>query len=230
MDDVAVPHLVEQRSRTDHASPRLSPREGSEYRRSRGTSVPSISIYDSGVPVLLAILAFVVLASPFGMATASAIDDSDGLTVEVTVEFSEPAVAMIARPFSDFEELPPTALVEDSAGVWIGWVELPTAQNWQIAFEAFSGDGETALSEGSSLIELGVDAILIASDVEGPLPSDPLLPSGSIWLIAGIVGMVAALVLLAFWTFGTWGEPARESPDVEEGLPDVVDEGHEAED
>jgi hypothetical protein len=158
------------------------------------------------VPTLLAVLASVVLVSPFGTATASAIDDTGGLTVEVTVEYSANAVAVIARPFSDYEELPPTALIEGPNGAWIGWVELPTAQNWQIAFEAFEPDGVSTLSEGSTLIELGVDAILITSEVEGPLPSKPLLPAGSVWLIVGVVSMVAALVLLSIWTFGSWGE------------------------
>lgn len=215
VDDVGVPHFVEQCSRSGHAPPRLSPREGSEACVRRRTNVSFVGIYDAGVPTLLAILAVVLLASPFGTATATAIDDSDGLTVEVSVEYSETATAVIARPFSDFEELPPTALVEDSDGKWIGWVELPTAQNWQIAFEAFEPDGTSNLSTGSTLIELGVDAIVIKSDVEGPLPGKPLLPVGSIWLIAGVVSMIAALVLLAFWTFGSWADAEDEDEDGE---------------
>ena len=182
------------------------------------------------MPTLLAILAAVLLTSPFGTATATAIDDSDGLTVEVTVEYTGEAVAVIARPFSDYEELPPTALVEDSDGVWIGWVELPTAQNWQIAFEAFEQDGVSALSDGSSIVELGVDEIIIASEVEGPLPSKPLLPSGSIWLIVGVVSMVAALVLLSFWTFGSWGDSEdgdEEDVDVDDSQTEEEDESHD---
>ena len=186
------------------------------------------------MPTLLAILAAVVLTSPFGTATATAIDDSDGLTVEVTVEYTGEAVAVIARPFSDYEELPPTALVEDSDGVWIGWVELPTAQNWQIAFEAFEQDGVSALSDGSSLVELGVDEIIIASEVEGPLPSKPLLPSGSIWLIMGVVSMVAALILLSCWTFGSWGDSGdgadvdvEEDVDAEDSQTEEEEEPHD---
>ncbi len=182
--------------------------------------------YDAGVPTLLAILTAVVLTSPFGTATATAIDDTKGLTVEVTVEYSRSAVAVIARPFSDYEELPPTALVEGTDGAWIGWVELPSAQNWQIAFEAFESDGSATLSDGSTLIELGVDEIVIASEVEGPLPSEPWLPAGSIWLIVGIVSMVAALVLLSFWTFGSWGdaEDDENDEDPDAGTTDVQDE------
>ena len=182
------------------------------------------------MPTLLAILAAVLLTPPFGTATATAIDDSDGLTVEVTVEYTGEAVAVIARPFSDYEELPPTALVQSPDGVWIGWVELPTAQNWQIAFEAFEQDGVAALSEGSTLVELGVDAIVIASEVEGPLPSKPLLPAGSIWLIVGVVSMVAALVLLSFWTFGSLGDSGDDEEgdvNVDEGQTEEEDESHD---
>jgi hypothetical protein len=169
------------------------------------------------MPALLAILFAVLLSSPFGIATATAIDDSNGLTVEVSVDFSGDAVAVIARPFSDFEQLPPTALLARPDGTWLGWVELPTAQNWQIAFEAFEPDGVSTISEGSTLIELGVDAVVITSEVEGPLPTKPLLPSGAIWLIAGVVSMVAALILLAFWTFGSWGDDDETQDGGEEG-------------
>lgn len=182
------------------------------------------------MPVLLAILATVVLTSPFGVATATAIDDSKGLTVEVTVEYSASATAVIARPFSDFEELPPTALTADTDGRWIGWVELPTSQNWQIAFEAFEVDGVSNLSEGSTLIELGVDAVVIDSEVVAPLPDEPLLPAGSMWLIAGVISMVAALVLLAFWTFGSWGDTDGEDEVAEPadvGTDEVVEEESE---
>lgn len=186
------------------------------------------AIYDVGMPILLAVLSAVVLASPFGLATASAIDDSDGLTVEVTVQFSEEAEAMIARPFSDFEELPPTALTRNGDEGWIGWVELPTAQNWKIAFEAFRPDGEATLSEGSTLIELGVDVVVIESEVEAPLPSAPLLPEGSPWLIAGVISMVAALILLAFWTFGSWGDTEAGDDDATEAGRADDDEGDAA--
>ncbi len=165
------------------------------------------------MPALAAILVAVVLASPFGAATATAIDDTDGLTVEVTVEFTDTAVAVIARPFSDFEELPATALVPRPDGTWIGWVELPTAQNWQIAFEAFEPGGVVSLSEGSTLLELGVDPVVIVSEVEGPLPDKPLIPTGSLWLIVGVISMVAALVALAFWTFGSWGDADADRED-----------------
>ena len=77
--------------------------------------------------LLLALIAVITLSSPFGDAEASAIDLEDGLVIEVIVEVSDTYEAVLARPFSSFEELPPTALVDLGNGTWGGAVELPTA-------------------------------------------------------------------------------------------------------
>ncbi|MCZ7532259.1 MAG: hypothetical protein M5U23_02415 [Acidimicrobiia bacterium] len=152
---------------------------------------------------LIGILAAVTLASPFGAAEGSAIDDTQGLTVEVTVVYDSSAKAVIVRPFSDYEELPPTAMVAEGDGTWIAWVVLPTAQNWQIAFEGFPAGGGSDISETTDLIALGVDSVVIDSDVTAPLPSKPLIPQGSWWLIVAVVVGLAALGALAYWTFGS---------------------------
>lgn len=153
------------------------------------------------MPYLAALIAAVMLASPFGEASASAIDLSEGLTVEISVEYDADAAAVIVRPYSDFEELPPTAMALQPDGSWFAWVELPTAQNWQVAFEGFRSDGGSDLSDGTDLIALGVDPVVIESEVVEPLPSQPLIPSGSWWLIVAIVLGVLALVGLAYWAF-----------------------------
>lgn len=154
------------------------------------------------VPVLIAILASVVLAAPFSAAEAAAVDDTDGLAVEITVEYPSGAEAVIVRPFSDFEELPPTAMTDLGDGVWGALVLFPSAQNWSVAFEAFPNDGGSVVSESTTLLAMGVDPVVIDSEVTAPTPSDPLIPEGSWWLIAGIVLAFAALIVLAFWTFG----------------------------
>ncbi|MEZ5176294.1 MAG: hypothetical protein R2823_08835 [Acidimicrobiia bacterium] len=152
--------------------------------------------------LVLAVVAAVVLAPPFGAASATAVDDTDGLVVEVVVQFDAAAEAVIVRPHSDFEELPPTAMAVQDDGTWMAWVQLPTAQNWQITFEGFHPDGEVDLSESTDLLSLGVDPVVITSEVTAPLPSQPLIPAGSWWLIIGVVLAVAALGVLAAWTFG----------------------------
>ena len=175
------------------------------------------------MPFLIALIAAVTLASPFGEATGSAIGDTDGLLVEITVDYDSAAEAVIVRPYSDFQELAPTAMTPTPEGVWIAWVDLPTAQNWQIAFEAFDADGTTNLSEGTNLLSLGVDPIAIDTGPVEPLPSQPLIPDGSLWLIVAVVFAVVALAVLAFWVFSP--DPAEgdeEDPGVEQGV-DVDD-------
>ena len=184
------------------------------------------------MPLLIALLAAVILVSPFGEATGSAIDDTDGLLVEITVEYDSAAEAVIVRPYSDFQELAPTAMTPTPEGVWIAWVDLPTAQNWQIAFEAFGADGTVDLSEGTDLLALGVDPIAIDSEVVESLPSKPLIPDGSLWLIVAVVFAVIALGALAFWAFSP--DPAEEDDEeigaeVDEGPPNDPD-GESADD
>lgn len=151
--------------------------------------------------IVIAILASVVLAAPFSTASAAAVDDTDGITVEITVEYPSGAEAVIARPYSSFEELPPTAMADLGDDVWGALVRFPTAENWSVAFEAFAAGGSSTVSDSATLLELGVDPVVIATGVTAPLPSDPLIPDGSWWLIVGIGLAFAALVALSFWTF-----------------------------
>ncbi len=155
----------------------------------------------SSVHVLIAILATVVLGAPFGTANAAAVDDTNGLTVEITVEYPSGAEAVIVRPYSDFEELPPTAMSDLGDGLWGALVVFPNAQNWSVAFEAFPTSGGSVVSDGTTLLTMGVDPVVIESEVTSPTPSDPLIPEGSWWLIAGIALALAALIALAVWTF-----------------------------
>ncbi len=157
------------------------------------------------MPWILGLLASVVLAAPFGSASAAAVGDTNGLEVLVTVEYESGAEAVIARPFSQFEELPPTAMVDNGDGTWTTVVRLPTFENWTVAFEAFPAGGGSDVSDGATLIDMGVDPVVVTPDVEAPLPADPLIPDGSWWLIIGIGLAIAALIALSVWTFG--GDP-----------------------
>lgn len=163
--------------------------------------------------VLIAVFTSVVLAAPFSTASAAAVDDSAGLAVEITVAYSGGAEAVIVRPHSPFEELPPTALSDLGEGEWGGIVVFPTAENWSVAFEAFPSDGASVISDTTDLLAMGVDPVVIQSEVDTPLPSDPLVPEGSWWLVIGIVLALAALVVLAVWTFGGGGGGEPETDD-----------------
>ncbi len=157
---------------------------------------------------MLAILLTVLLAAPFGSASATAVDDSNGLTVEVTVEYSSAAEAVIARPYSQWEELPPTAMTDLGDGTYRALVVLPTFEDWTIGFEAFRADGETDLSDGATIVEMGVDPVVVGATPPAAPVEAPIVPAGGWWLIGGITFGVLALALLAWWAFGT--APAAE--------------------
>ena len=110
---------------------------------------------------LALILAAVSLGAPFGSAEASAVSDEGGLTIEVVVEVDNGFTAVLVRPFSSFDELPPTAMNNRDDGTWGALVTLPTAEDWLISFEGIRETGETVRSDSAFLSELGVDPIVI---------------------------------------------------------------------
>jgi hypothetical protein len=172
------------------------------------------------VVLVVLVLAAVTLVPPFGEATATAISDADGLAVEIIVSYRSSAEAVIARPYSAYEELPPTVLSDRGDGTFGGIVVFPTSENWSVGFEAFRTDGESDLSDGATLTEMGVDPIVVSLAPDAPLPSDGLIPEGGWWLIAGIGLALAALGLVGWWAFSEADEHAvDDAPDT----PDVRD-------
>ena len=165
---------------------------------------------------ILALIAMVTLGAPFGDATAGAISLDNGMTIEVIVEVDRSFDVVIARPFSSFEELPPTALSDLGNGSWGGFVTLPTPENWSILFDAFETDGTTFRSDTTDLLAMGVDKVVIAGD---PLPpaSGAGWPVATVWLALAVVLIFGSLAALTWWTFS--GDPDGE--DLEGEPPDV---------
>lgn len=159
---------------------------------------------------LLLAVASVVLSSPFGTAEAAAIDDDDGLTVEMSVAVSGAVAVVIVRPFSSFEQLPPTALVDRGDGIWGGLVVLPSAENWSIVFDAIDPEGEAFRSETTTLIALGVDPVVVAGPPDAPVSSRGI-DASTLWLIAAVVLATAALGVLSWWTFAGAGDDGEGS-------------------
>lgn len=163
--------------------------------------------------ILIAVIALVTLASPFGDAEAAGVALDDRLTIEVSVEVRGTFEAVIVTPFSSFEELPKTALRNRGDGTWGGLVELPSAEDWSVVFDAIEPDGTASRSETVTLTELGVDPVVVGAEPAEPIPGDPI-PASTWWLIGGILLALAALGALAWWTF------ADPTPDTRHQTPD----------
>ncbi len=174
---------------------------------------------------LLLAMASVVLANPFGIAEAAAIADDDGLTVEMSVAVSGTFSVVIVRPFSSFEQLPPTALVDRGDGTWGGLVALPSAEDWSIVFDAIDPEGEAFRSDTTTLTALGVDPVVVAGPPEAPVPSRGI-DASAMWLITAVVLAMAALGALAWWTFaGDRAEGDDPASDTDAGPPADGDPG-----
>jgi hypothetical protein len=150
--------------------------------------------------IVVALVALILLPSPFGEAEAEAVSLDDGLTIEVVVDVEGPFTVVLAQPFSSFEQLPPTALANLGDGSWGGFVELPTAQNWSLVFDAFESDGTTVRSQSTNLLELGVDRVIVSGEPEESTDSGGF-SAASLWLVLAIVLLLGSLVVLAWWTF-----------------------------
>lgn len=179
------------------------------------------------MPYVLAVIAIVVLVSPFGVVEGRAVDDENGLTVEITVEVDETFEAVLIRPFSSFEEIPPTALAPLDDDTWGGFVTFPTAENWLIVFDAHDSEGTATRSESMSLTDIGVDPLVIAGE-PAPLPGRGL-DSTTWWLIGAVTAALAALAALAWWTFAAdSGESgAAEPADVDPADVDTGESPHQ---
>ena len=144
-------------------------------------------------------MTMVVLVSPFGAVEGKAVSDEAGLTVEITVTVDRTFEAVLVRPFSSFEELPPTALVALDTDTWGGRVTFPTAEDWSLVFDGLEAEGEAHRSEAVTLTDIGVDRLVVAGE---PAPGvGRSLDSSTWWLIGGMITALAALAALVWWTF-----------------------------
>ncbi len=151
------------------------------------------------MPYVSAIIAALVLASPFGAVEGKAVSDEAGLTVEITVEVDKTFEAVLVRPFSSFEELPPTSLVALDADTWGGLVTFPSSEDWSLVFDGLEADGTATRSDAMTLTAIGVDPLVVSGD-SAPLPRRGI-DTSTWWLIGGMVAALGALAVLAWWTF-----------------------------
>ncbi len=177
------------------------------------------------MPFLLAIVAAVVLMPPFGAVEAKAVSDVGGLTVEITVEVDKTFEVVLVRPFSSFEELPPTSLLAVDTETWRGLVTFPSAEDWSVVFDGLEADGTASRSGAVTLTEMGVDPLVVVGE-PSPLPRRSIARS-TWWLIGGMITALASLAVLAWWTFAPdssdEGSSDAEKADTDDGAAEPSD-------
>ncbi len=182
------------------------------------------------MPVFLALLLSVVLSPPFGVAEATAVSTTGGLTLEVMVEVNATATAVLVRPVGQGTELPPVALTDQGDGTWAGIVELTTVENIQVAFELIPSSGPSTVSETHTLTELGVDRALFESSPVGSASDaeddDEDAAANRQWVWLALAAGAAGLALLVIWAFWDRDEESDEAP--EEPLDTSNAKSHEA--
>ena len=152
--------------------------------------------------MLLALIASVVLAVPFGPAAATGSPGPSGIVVEVELAMQAlPApTTVLAHVVSGSRPQETHALALSADGVFRTTFAAP-AEDADVVFEALWPDGTTAASESVRFSELGVDTALLT-----PPPSlidrqTSVGPDGGSrwgWLALG-AGALAAAAGLAWW-------------------------------
>lgn len=159
--------------------------------------------------VLIAILVSVTLSAPFGDASARVLGTPNARTIDVSVEVEGEPAAVIARLTGLAGELDPVALVPRGGGAYGQTIQLTAWENLQVVFEYIDDEGETELSEATSLIELGIDPQLFGISEEAPAEEPADGTAIDPWLLAGVAAALAALVLMVFWASGGLTLPSK---------------------
>ena len=164
------------------------------------------------MPLLLVLMIGVSLSPPFVAAEARAVDASNGLVVELTVEIDGAAAAIVVRGIGLTAELDPVALVPVGEGRWSGVITLRRPENIRVAFELIpaAGGGEVILSEFHTLTELGVDPAFAGVAPATSSASGTATTQGDLrftrdstrWGWLALAAGAAGLGLVALWVVG----------------------------
>lgn len=173
--------------------------------------------------LLVAVLAAVTLTSPFGEASATAVETLDGAFIEVTVTAEidtlpgpDFVVVHVLRP--DGQDTFPLGSLGD--GRYSGSFIVPPF-NRAIAFEAGWGTNPVAVSTITSLLALGVDDELLRPT----FPPGESIGSSSNW---GWIALAAGALALAALIIGLRLPKTREALQLstvdDSGYATVIDE------
>lgn len=142
----------------------------------------------------------VTLSPPFAEAEARALTIRPDFTFEVFVEVSGESSTVLARFVGVAGELEPVLMADLGDGRYGAVVELTRAENLTVGFELIR-DGQTILSDLTTLEELGIDPAVFTSPEATPVTDDP--GPSPVWLFVAVGAAILALVLLGIWAF--WG-------------------------
>ena len=149
--------------------------------------------------VAAALLAAVELGGAFGTATAT-VDamNSQSMTVEISVEVTVSAHAVVAHLSLPGEQPQVVSLLDRGGGVFGIRTELQP-NNYIVVFEVLGEPG--ALSEPKTLTELGAD-LSTGGDAAAPADPDGLGPETRQFGWLALALAAASLSALAFWALG----------------------------
>ena len=157
------------------------------------------------VSKVAALMAVVVLGSPFGEAAVEGTPVGDRLQVEFEVAVAGDPVAVAVHAVDPGQTQETISLGNRGGGVWAGLTDLDV-MNYVIVFEVIYADGEGSVSGPTTLLELGLDPALIGMgegvDVEADDGSQPLSPTTRRWGWGAVALTAVALALLAVWAMG----------------------------
>ncbi len=161
---------------------------------------------------LVALLTVAVLGGPFGEATAEGVPTGDRMRVEVEVVVAGSPAAVVVHAVDPGQSQETISLADRSGGAWGGIADLDL-MNYVMVFEVIYPDGESSLSEPTTLLQLGLDPALIGMEevavVEADDGDQPLTASTKRWGWGAVALAAVALSLLAFWAMGERVNPKR---------------------
>ena len=173
---------------------------------------------------LAAVLAFIVLGGPFGEATVEGERAGDRLRVEFEVEVAGTPAAVVVHAVDPGQSQETISLAERSGDRWGGVADLDL-MNYVLVFEVVYPDAEGAVSEPTTLLELGLDPGVIGMEdfaVGGEDEGDqPLSAVTKRWGWGAVALAAVALALLAVWAMG---DRTKAQPEVAEETVQSTDD------
>ena len=164
--------------------------------------------------ILVALLAVIVLGGPFGEATVEGAPAGDHLRVEFEVVVAGTPAAVVVHAVDPGQTQETISLGDRGGGIWGGLADLDL-MNFVVVFEVVYPEADGAVSEPTTLLELGLDPALIGMEdpvvVEEDEGDRPLSAVTRRWGWGAVALTAVALALLAVWAMGDRIKPKQDA-------------------